>query len=279
MAKIKTSSKFQIWTGEVVKNFNSPVSNATQRLSTWSSILTGIVSLIIAIVALKLSIEQSKDRQQLDMLTEMVKRLDSQTKATNRLSVFTAEQNSKLDSQSRTLVAQNAELIKQVEYSSKIFSLSKMEAETMNKSEAAKLNDALTDIFYQITYTCETFENTLVKDNLDLRDTVDVDKIDEFSRRIQRFLAENNLNSIVVKDNRNKTIWDDYLRELDGFNTTGTRLMMQGKIYYPFIEKSKADRQKFFDDYKRKSLVFYSHFENKTKSFPLGVHLKNRLKP
>lgn len=53
------------------RSLTSPVSNFTQKLSAWAGIVTGVVSLIISIVALRLSNQQMQDHAQLDKLTQL----------------------------------------------------------------------------------------------------------------------------------------------------------------------------------------------------------------
>lgn len=235
----------------VIKFINKPASNFLNKISTWSGILTGIVSLIVSFVALKISIEQQHDRTQLKSMTEMITRLDKQIKATDELTQSNLYQNRKIDKQLAVTVEQSIKNSKQVDFLGQLFKISRYDDITKERGEKLKFTDGLGEIYTNVSYTIIFSRMISSFDTLSVEDTEHIKFIDSLCSSTEKLMKTQRFNPLVLNNEKNSTEWNNFLNSTHNFH----RYICEKNLTY--YNRHRID---VLTKYEEDCIVFFSNF-------------------
>lgn len=193
--------KLMNWFKSFLGRFDRPLSNSTQRLSVWSGILTGVVSLVISVVAVNLSINQAKDHTQLDTLTTMTIELQKH-------SILASKQLKKLDETIHELETQNELLIKELNLMSKRYNYDSLQVGRESLKDYLKLKYAFLDANQMVEAVVEEVGNDYSR----FRKT----SVDSLTKAIA-FLESQQDNNILLDNEPTRMKWVHYQVDISNF--------------------------------------------------------------
>jgi len=268
-SQIETKLFIRKWKGAFSKWIAGPPSNITQKLNAWLGMIFGIISILLAIAANKLAVEQANDKSQISQLSQMLTEMKRQNQEIIELNKLVRKQDSEI-------IEQNLKLNDQVSYTQKIFAIGNSGNNIRMNIDSINLQNALIDFSWALVNSVDEIPELAV-DSLSIDDTATLGRFDRNVNHMQNILNDNKLNPIIILNASNMRVWYKMFGDLYKYNQLYFYLRENKKNTYPFLGENSKKRRDLFNSYKMHCKVFYDHFIRTLKDFPLAKYLKDKL--